>query len=184
MPINNKKYQENLKKAMEMLAKEEKVIFIGQTTEYPGSPMFGSLEDVSKEKKMEMPVFENTQMGISIGLALEGFIPVSIFPRIDFLICATDQLVNHLDKIEEMSNGEFKPGIIIRTQIGNTEPIYPGAQHCGDYTEGLRKMLKNIEVCKIKNANDVIPDYKRALKQAQQGKSTLLIEVPTGAFGK
>ena len=156
MPINNKKYQENLLKAMEMLAKEKDTIFIGETVEYPGSAMFGSLANVPAKKKMEMPVFENTQMGISIGLALEGFIPISIFPRIDFLICAIDQLVNHLDKIQEMSQGEFSPGIIIRTQIGSDYPINGGPQHTGDYTMALKKLCKNIHVIKITKEDDVI----------------------------
>src|SRR3990167_5454777 len=97
----NKQYQQNLIKSMEMLSKNKKVIFLGQTVKYTGSPMFNSLEKVPINKRLEMPVFENTQLGISIGLALEGFIPISIFPRIDFLICAMDQLINHLDKIEE-----------------------------------------------------------------------------------
>ena len=42
-------------------------------------------------------------MGLSLGLALQGFVPVSIYPRIDFLLSATNQLVNHLDKIRLMS---------------------------------------------------------------------------------
>jgi len=182
--MNNKKYQENLCKAMTMLGKEEKSIFIGQTIVYGGSPMYGSCEGVLKEKKIEMPVFEDTQMGISIGLALEGFIPISIFPRIDFLICATNQLINHLDKVEEMSKGEWKPGVIIRTQIGNIKPLYPGAQHCQDHYVGLKAMCKHIEVFKIENEDEVIPSYRIALRRAKQGKSTLLIEIPTGVFGK
>src|SRR4030042_5646485 len=105
--MNQKLYQTNLIKAMEMLGKEKNIIFLGETIVFGGSPMFGSCEKVPKEKKFEVPVFENTQLGISIGLALGGYIPVSIFPRIDFLICATDALVNHLDKVAEMSKGEF-----------------------------------------------------------------------------
>ena len=182
MPINNKKYQTNVIKAMKMLGKNKKTIFIGQTVAYPGSSIFPSLVDVPMKKRIEFPVMENTQLGVSLGMALEGFIPVSIFPRIDFLICATDQLVNHLDKTEEMSHGEFKPSVIIRTQIGNKFPLYPGVQHCQDHTNGLKKMLKHIEVIKIKNEKEVIPSYKLALKRAKKGKSTLLIEVPTGAF--
>ena len=165
--MNNKLYQQNLTKAMTLLGKEKNTIFIGQTIIYGGSPMFGSCKDVPKKKKIEMPVFEDTQMGMSIGLALEEFIPVSIFPRIDFLICATNQLVNHLDKIEEMSKGEFKPGVIIRTQIGNTKPIYPGCQHCGDYTDGLKSMCKHVKVIKIKDETMVITYYKLALKRAK-----------------
>ena len=182
MPINNKKYQQNVVKAMEMLGKHKDTIFIGQTIVYGGSPMFQSCRKVPKKKKIELPVFEDTQMGMSIGLALEGFIPVSIFPRIDFLICATNQLVNHLDKVREMSKGEFQPGVIIRTQIGNKYPLYPGAQHCQDYTQALKKMCKDILIIKIRNEKQVIPSYELALHRAEIGQSTLLIEVPTGAF--
>ena len=182
MPINNKKYQENLIKAMDILALDIKTIFLGQTIKYGGSPMYNSLKHISDENKIELPVFEDTQMGMSIGLTLEGFIPISIFPRIDFLICATNQLINHLDKVEEMSHGEFRPGVIIRTQIGNKYPLYPGAQHCQDYTKGLKAMCKHIEVIKIKNEKEVYSSYIYALKRAKMGKSTLLVEVPTGAF--
>jgi len=180
--MNNIKYQENLCKAMNMLAKEKKTIFLGQTIVYGGSPMFNSTKNVSKEKKMEMPVFEDTQMGMSIGLALEGFIPVSIFPRIDFLICATNQLVNHLDKVEEMSKGEFKPGVIIRTQLGNTKPLYPGCQHCGDYSMGLKKMLKHVLFFRPKTPEAVLHDYGMALVAARNGISSLIIESPSGVW--
>ncbi len=182
MPINNKEYQKQIIKAMKMLGKEENAIFIGQTIVYGGSPMFPSCKDVPMEKRIELPVFEDTQMGMSIGLALEGFLPISIFPRIDFLICAINQLVNHLDKVEVMSKREFKPGVIIRTQIGNKFPLYPGAQHCQDHYAGLKSLCKHIEVIKIKNEKEVLSSYKFALKRAKQGQSTLLIEVPTGAF--
>ena len=58
-------------------------------------------------------------MGISTGLALQGYIPITCYPRFDFLILAMNQLVNHLDKIRHMSFDEFKPRVIIRTSIGS-----------------------------------------------------------------
>jgi len=180
--MDNLKYQQNLITAMKVLGEESNVLFLGQTVIDGGSPMFNSLKEVSNNKKIEMPVIEDTQMGLSIGLALEGFIPISIFPRIDFLICATNELVNHLDKIEKMSKGEFTPGVIIRTQIGNTKPLYPGIQHCGDYTIGLKHMLKNILVIRIKKENDILPSYTLALERAKNGKSTLLIEDASGLW--
>ncbi|MCH8326412.1 MAG: hypothetical protein IIB83_07625, partial [Bacteroidetes bacterium] len=165
---------------MTWLGKQKETFFLGQTVEYSGSPMFKSLEDVPKDKKKEMPVAEEMQMGISIGMALEGKIPISIFPRIDFLICAVNQLVNHLDKIEEMSNGEFKPGVIIRTQIGNIEPLYPGPQHCGDYTDMLIWGLKKVLVIKLEYEQDIVTNYKLAYDRAKKGMSTILIETPQG----
>ena len=101
---------------------------------------------IDNSKKIELPLIEDTQMGMSIGLSLEGYIPISIYPRIDFLIIAMNQLVNHLEKIEEMSCGQFKPKVIIRTAIGSTKPLYPGLQHCSDYSDALKCILKNVNV--------------------------------------
>jgi len=179
--MNNKKYQQNIIKAMKMLA-DKGYLFIGQTVIYGGSPMFGSLKKVPMKQRIEFPVAENTQMGVSTGMALEGLKVCSIFPRINFLICAVDQLVNHLDKIEEMSQGEFKPGVIIRTQIGSDYPIDGGLQHTGDYSYGLQELCKNIPVLKIEDENEVILFYKIALERAEQGQSTVLVEMPSGAF--
>lgn len=169
-------YKDELTKAMKLLAQEKRVIFLGQNIVYPGSIMSSSLQDIPNSKKIELPLIEDAQIGMSIGLSLEGYIPVSIYPRIDFLIMATNQLVNHLDKIEEMSCEQFRPKVIIRTALGSTKPLYPGIQHCSDYTEGLRHMLKNIDVIKLTKSRDIVPAYKHALER-KDAKSTILIEV-------
>jgi hypothetical protein len=80
--ITSESYAMDTQKAMELLAHNQ-YIFIGQTVKYSGSPMFGSLQNVSSKQKIEMPVFENTQLGLSIGMNLEGLKVCSIFP------CAT-----------------------------------------------------------------------------------------------
>ena len=93
----------------------------------------------------------------------------------DFLILAINQLVNHLDKCEEMSDGQFKPRVIIRTCIGSSDPLMPGPQHCKDHTEALRKLVTNIDVIKLESAQDIVPAYKKAYNST---KSTVLIEIP------
>ena len=168
------KYRQELKNAMEMLAKDERVLFIGQTVAYPGSRFtYGTLENIAMSKRIELPIMEEVQMGLSTGLSLEGYIPVSIYPRFDFVLLATNQLVNHLDKIEEMSEGQFKPKIIMRTVIGSKEPLYPGPQHCQDYTDSLKLMLKNIDVIKLEKSEEIVPAYLKALNN---NRSSLLIE--------
>ncbi len=166
-------YKDELTKAMDLLAKNEKTIFLGQSVAFPGNAIYKTLEPVPLSKRIEMPIVEDLQMGISIGLSLEGFIPVSVFPRMDFLILATNQLVNHLDKIKEMSNNQFSPKVIIRTGIGATKPLYPGLQHCSDYTDALKLMLKNVNVVKLENTKNIVSEYKKAL---ESDKSTILIE--------
>lgn len=158
-----------------MLAQDDRVMFLGQSIAYPGHIMFGTLENVPMSKRIELPVFEDAQLGICIGLALEGYIPVSIYPRMDFLVLAMNQLVNHLDKIEEISCGEFKPKVIIRTMVGSINPMHPGPQHCQDHTEALKLMLTNIDVVKLTRADEIVPAYLKALETY---KSTILIEAP------
>ena len=48
--------------------------------------------------KIETPVFEEVQMGMSTGMAMDGLVPISCFPRFDFLMRCMDSLVNHLIK--------------------------------------------------------------------------------------
>ena len=84
-----KKYFDELKTAMNWLAEREDTLFIGQAVEYPGTAMFNSLKQIDINKRIELPVFEDTQMGMSLGLALNGFKVISIYPRWNFLICAT-----------------------------------------------------------------------------------------------
>jgi len=168
------------KRAMNYLGEQPDTVFLGQTVCDDGSPMYRSLINVPISKKIEMPVAEEMQMGISIGMALDGYIPVSVYPRIDFLLCAINELVNHLDKIPEMSNGEFRPGVIIRTQIGNTKPLYPGIQHCGNHYQALKLLCPNMRVIKLSDANAVKQTYRQAYRFAKEGISSIIIETPQG----
>lgn len=167
-------YRDEVAKAMEMLAGDERVIFLGQSIRYPGHVLYSTLENVPTSKKIELPVFEDVQLGMSTGLALESYIPVSIFPRMDFLVIAANQLVNHLDKVEEMSCAQFKPRVIIRTMLGSVKPLYPGTQHCQDHSEALRCLVTNIDVVKLTESKDIVPAYRAALESV---RSTILIEI-------
>jgi len=170
------KYREAIVEAMRMLTQDKRTLFIGQSVRYSGHAIFNTLKDakVPLDKRIELPVFEDTQLGMSTGLALEGFIPISIYPRIDFLIIAMNQLVNHLDKWVEMSHGEFNPKVIIRTMVGSKEPLNPGPQHYQDYTEALRLLCPNIDIYKLLYTDEVLECYKMALASK---KSSILIEL-------
>ena len=168
-------YKEEIFAAMKMLGQDPRTIFIGQCVEHSGTAMFHTLKDVPLEQRVELPVFENTQTGIAIGLSLAGFVPVSIYPRMDFLISAYDQLANHLDKIGEMSDGQFNPHVIVRTAIGSVNPLFPGPQHCNNYSDAFRASLRNVDVVELKRSLEVVPAYRKAL---ESGRSTILVEFP------
>lgn len=168
------KYFDELCKAMDFLSEHPDTIFLGQSVEVKGTGMFTTLKNVPLEKRLELPVAEDMQMGMTNGLALCGKIPISIFPRWNFLLLATNQIVNHLDKIPLMS--DFKTKVIIRTGVGSERPLNPFHQHIGDFSEAFSLMCKNVEIIKLNEPKDIFPAYQKSLNR-EDGKSTLLVEI-------
>ena len=158
-------YLNELTAAMTWLGSQPDTIFIGQQVRYPGNALFKTLEGVPMEKRIELPVAEDMQMGMSIGLAMMGKVVISIYPRMDFLLLAMNQLVLHLDK----NLYPLKGKVIIRTCIGSTTPMNPGAQHCGDYTEGLDKLLRHTRIYNIFTPSEIIDVYKCAYLGKESG---------------
>lgn len=169
------KYFDELKRAMEYLGEQDDVVFLGQAVEYKGTAMTNTLKEVDREKLIEMPVCEEMQMGITNGLAISGKVPVSIYPRWNFILLAVNQMVNHLDIMPTFTHGEYIPKVILRTGIGSERPLNPQAQHVGDFTEGFEKIFKNIEIIRLEEPEDIFPAYQKAYTRID-GKSTLLVE--------
>jgi len=170
-----KKYFDEIKKSMNFLGNKKNTIFIGQAVEVPGTVMSKTLKDVPKKKLLELPVAEEMQMGMSLGLAMDGNVPISIFPRWNFLLYGVNQLVNHIDKFKIMAGNKIKPKIIIRTSIGSQRPLHPQHQHIGDFSTAIKKMCSTIEVIKLNDSNKIFLAYKRAY-QRRDGKNTILVE--------
>ena len=169
------KYFEELKRSMDFLGSQPDTMFLGQAVEYKGTAMTNTLKDVDPSKLLEMPVDEEMQMGITNGLAVAGTVPISIYPRWNFLLLTMNQLINHLDRMPAFSHGEYVPKVIVRTGIGSERPLHPQAQHVGDFTDGLRLMTKNIEIIRLEEPEEIFPAYEKAYSRTD-GKSTLIVE--------
>ena len=169
------KYAEELSRAMEYLARDPRTLFLGQAVACPGTAMTNSLKNISRDKLLELPVTEEMQMGMSTGLALAGHVPVCIYPRWNFLLLAVNQVVNHLDKLPIISNGGYRPKVIIRTGIGSERPLHPQHQHVGDFTDAFRLMCKTVEVIRLDEPEQIFPAYQKALER-EDGRSTIVVE--------
>lgn len=167
------KYKDELIRSMNWLSKKKNTIFIGQSVNYSGNAIFNTLKDVNKSKKIELPVFEDLQMGISTGMALNGFVPISCYPRFDFLILAMNQLVNHLDKLQVMSENVYKPKVIIRVAIGSKKPLNGGVQHTQDYTDVMKKVLTEVNVVLLNEPKKIFKEFKKAYTSSY---SSMIIE--------
>lgn len=165
-------YFDELKRAMEWLAAKHDTFFMGQAVGSPGTAMYNTLKDIDPAKRLELPVAEEMQMGMSTGLALAGFVPISVYPRWNFLLCAISGLVNHLDKYPLIS--DYRPKVIIRTGIGSVNPLDPQWQHKGDFTEAIQKMCKTVKVVRLDKPEQIFSAYADAYNADH---STILCEV-------
>ncbi len=160
---------------MQYLSKKNNTIFLGQAVEVPGTAMSNTLKKIKKKKLYELPVAEEMQMGITLGLAMDGFVPISIYPRWNFMLLAINQLINHLDKFNVMNSNKIKPNLILRTGIGSEKPLFPQVQHVGDFSNAISRMTNKIEVIKLKTPAEILKNYKRAYSR-KDGKFTILVE--------
>jgi len=169
-----KTYKDELQEANTKLSKNTQTRFIGYGLQKGRA--LGTLKNVSSNQIIEMPVAENLMIGFAIGLALKNYLPVVYIERMDFIMNAMDAIVNHLDKLNSKSDGEFSPAVLIRCIVGNkNKPLYTGITHIQDYSDGLSKMI-SFPVIQIKTSNSIQKIYTEAERNINNGISTILVE--------
>ena len=132
---------------MKEVAALPETVFVGYSLKY-GSRAYGTMAGVPEDKIIEMPTAEALMTGIATGMALTGMVPILYFERHDFLLLASDQIVNHLAKIDQLSHGDFNPKVIIRAVVGHDKPFDPGPQHMGNYTKLFWRHLTLVDTRK------------------------------------
>jgi len=164
-------YKEEIKKSVEQIS-TDKVVHIGYGLLTPGRGG-GSLKAVADSKIVETPVAENLMLGLAIGMSFEDYLPVVYYERFDFIMNAMDALVNHLDKLEEISEGEFKPKVIIRCVIGGKKsPFFTGVTHTQDFEQAL-KLLVKIPIYKLGSVDSINSTF---LQCYSSDRSSIVIE--------
>jgi pyruvate dehydrogenase E1 component beta subunit len=124
-------YAQAIREAHEQLLRsDERVFLIGQglwSPWYAGS----SLEDLDKEfgrsRILDSPVAENATTGLAVGAALSGMRPIVFHPRMDFMLLATDPLINQAANWSYMFAGRQSVPVVARAVINRGGE--QGAQH-------------------------------------------------------
>ncbi len=166
-------YYSELARAMTWLGLQERVVFLGQGVGCAGTGLSKSFEGVPASKRVELPVAEEMQGGMCVGMSLVGWIPVCVIPRWNFALRAADAIVTHMDRLPIYSGGGYRPRVIVRTAIPSSDPFDPGAQHDGDFTAAFRLMLRTTEVVTLESVDAIVPAYRRAFDSAG---SSIIVE--------
>lgn len=174
MGIGGVIYKDHLSLSMAELGLDDRVLFVGYGLSFDNAAA-GTLSGVPKEKRIEMPLAENLMASAAIGMAMAGFIPVIFIERFDFILNASDAIVNHLDKIAAMSGGEFSPCAIIRVVVGGKEkPLFTGPTHTQDFSMAFRRMV-SFEIIRLCESSVIQESYRHALRQAGSGISSVML---------
>ena len=165
-------YKEAANQVMTELG-QDGAVFVGYNVHNsPGGNAMGTLKNVPDEQKLETPVAENLMAGLAIGMGFEGFKPVLYFERHDFMLVAMDAIVNHIDKIERISHGEYKVPVIIRAVTADAGPFYSGITHSQDFTDMLRTAV-SFPVYDPVSGEDLAIAFKKA---QYSGRPAIIVE--------
>lgn len=149
----------------EAMSSDEKVIFLGEDILSPYGGAFKVAKDLSflkPEQVFSTPISESAIMGISNGLALNGFKPFAEIMFGDFVTLAFDQIVNHASKFHHMFNKKVNCPVVLRTPMGGRRGYGP------THSQTLDKFLigiDNIKTVAINTFFDPTIIYASILKE-------------------
>lgn len=135
-------YRDALLESMRTLMRDNPdAIVLGQgADDFKG--IFGTTvglpETFGAERVMDTPLAEEAVCGIAIGAALNGMYPILTHIRADFMLLATNQIVNLAAKYRYMFGGRFRVPMLIRTVVGRSWG--QGAQH----SQSLQSLFAHI----------------------------------------
>ena len=136
------KFREALLETMDdALAQSNDTFIIGQgVDDHKGTfgTTLGLAGKFGKHRVMDTPLAEEAITGISVGASLNGMYPIMTHIRADFMLLATNQIINLVAKYRYMFGGLFKVPMLIRAVIGRSWG--QGAQH----TQSLQSLFAHI----------------------------------------
>lgn len=113
-----------------LLANHPEVFAIGQglwSPWYVGNTMLGLDREFGRDRIIDCPVSELATTGAGVGASLFGYRPIVIHPRMDFMMLASDAMVNQAAKWRHMLGGAASPAVTVRGIINRGGE--QGAQH-------------------------------------------------------
>lgn len=113
-----------------LLANHPEVFAIGQglwSPWYVGNTMLGLDHEFGRDRIIDCPVSELATTGAGVGASLFGYRPIVIHPRMDFMMLASDAMVNQAAKWRHMLGGAASPAVTVRGIINRGGE--QGAQH-------------------------------------------------------
>lgn len=114
----------------EEMARDERVWVLGEDVGKKGGVFLatdGLFDKYGEARVLDTPLAESCIVGVAIGSALNGLIPVAEIQFADFIHPAFDQIVSEAARIRYRSNGDYSCPITIRAPYGGG--VHGGLYH-------------------------------------------------------
>ena len=103
------------------MAADERVVVLGEDVGVRGGVFRitqGFLEEFGPERVIDAPLAESGIVGVAVGMALHGLLPVAEIEFADFIHPAFDQIVSDVARMRYRTNGDFGLPMVVRTPWG------------------------------------------------------------------
>ena len=103
------------------MAADERVVVLGEDIAVRGGVFRvtqGFLEEFGQDRVIDTPLAEAGIIGLAVGMALHGLIPVAEIEFADFIHPAFDQMVSEVARMRYRSNGDFGLPMVVRAPWG------------------------------------------------------------------
>ena len=97
--------------------RDDRVIILGEDVGVRGGVFRvtdGFIEEFGPDRVIDMPLAESAIVGVAIGAAIAGLIPIAEMQFADFSTPAFEQIVDEAARIRYRSNGQWNVPIVIR----------------------------------------------------------------------
>ena len=103
------------------MAEDERLVVLGEDVGARGGVFRvtqGFLDEFGERRVIDTPLAESLIVGLAIGMALHGMVPVAEIEFADFIHPAFDQLVSEAARMRYRTNGDFELPMVVRCPWG------------------------------------------------------------------
>ena len=149
----------------EEMERDQRVFCLGEDIAVPGGwggafTVTLGLEQRFPDRMINTPIAELGFFGVACGAAMMGMRPIVDVQYGDFLLLASDQIVNNIAKLRYMSGGQITMPLVMRAPVGATGRGSQHAQNVERYFTGV----PGIKVVAVSNAYDAKGILKAAVR--------------------
>ena len=118
-------------------------------------------EEFGEDRVVDTPLAESSIIGIAVGLAFAGMVPIAEIQFADFIHSAFDQIVSEAARIHYRSNGDFTMPLVIRAPWGGG---IHGALYHSQAIEAFYAHVPGLKVVAPSTPSDVVGMLRSAVE--------------------